>query len=264
MNNELMINKIKDLCKNENITVTRLEEMLGFSQGLISRWKDKSPTLDRVVDIADHFHVSLDELTGRIDNFEDKFLAIVYNQTISGSLLWRRITNNENSNIIRPHRDELYSSDYYTEMAYYATYNEGYFIINCFCKHNNTSSPIELDLYIQPTDKDDLVYQNYTLEQLKPLWIAILKSLYDEEAPDDVKAENLKQQIIFYNTITDNELENVTTKIVEKNPNLIEVLETINTPEFQAFKKAFSSPDFIRAVEAAGKVGERLSGNKSK
>ena len=64
MNNERMIETIRELCKKNNITPTKLEEELGFSQGLISRWKDKTPNIDRIIDIADYFHVSLDEVVG--------------------------------------------------------------------------------------------------------------------------------------------------------------------------------------------------------
>ena len=66
MNNETLVNSIRELCRIHNITVTKLEETLGMSQGLISRWAKSDPSLSKIIDIANYFRVSIDELLGNI------------------------------------------------------------------------------------------------------------------------------------------------------------------------------------------------------
>lgn len=191
MDRELMINNIKQLCKNNSITLTRLEEILGFSQGLIGRWKDKNPTLDRVVDIADYFQTSLDEIVGRSKNFDDDFLQTIYDITDKGILKWHPA--NTASPVIRvPH--EIYNEDKYDKLTYYTEFNSGYFIIDCIFEQ--IVNPTTLNFCIKPTNDSDIVFQNYTSEQLKPLWIAIINNLPITETPDELKAESLKQRFI--------------------------------------------------------------------
>lgn len=51
--------KIKELCKAKKITVTKLEQELGFGNGYISTLKDKIPT-DRAMRIADYLGLPAD------------------------------------------------------------------------------------------------------------------------------------------------------------------------------------------------------------
>lgn len=193
MNRELMVNNIKELCKNRNMTVTGLEDTLGFSQGLIGRWKDKSPTLDRVIDIADYFSVSIDDMVGRTIPTNDAFLEVVYNMTNNGTFQWDKVSLTQ-SYIVAPKMTELYNEDEFSEVYYYTSLDEGYITMRCFSQHNKTLHPEKLDLFIQPSIGSDRVYQNYSVEQLLPLWVLVLSKT--EDVPIDVKAENMKQKLI--------------------------------------------------------------------
>ncbi|POO87856.1 helix-turn-helix transcriptional regulator [Clostridium sp. 3-3] len=196
MNNETIVNSIKILCKKNNITASQLEKEIGLSQGLISKWQKTVPSLDKVIDIADYFHVSLDDVIGRDVSFSDKFIETLYNETVNNTLIWHLNSLQNNRTIILPRREDYYDEDKYTEIAYYTEFSEGYFIINCFCKYHQTISPAVLDFYIKPDDKSELVFQEYTTDELKPLWIAIIKNL-DEGAPDEIKVESLKQRFLM-------------------------------------------------------------------
>lgn len=196
MNNELMINTIKELCKTKDITVTGLEEALGFSQGLIGRWKDKSPSLDRICDIADYFGVSIDYLVGRTIIIFDPFLDALYNMTNNKSLRWERLKSYDSHIKITKTID--YDEDKYNEIYYYALFDSGYIIVRCFSEHNKTIKPIELNVYVQPS-LEDAVYQDYQTEQLLPLWILILSKVKD--IPKDIIAENMKQKLINKNQL---------------------------------------------------------------
>ncbi|WP_342515448.1 helix-turn-helix transcriptional regulator [Sutcliffiella sp. FSL R7-0096] len=60
-----MLDRIKLLCKNRNISVTILEEDLGFPNNTIYQWKKRTPSLEKLQKVADYFGVSTDYLLGR-------------------------------------------------------------------------------------------------------------------------------------------------------------------------------------------------------
>lgn len=55
---------IEKLCKEKGKTISEVETELGFSQGLISRWNYKTPTLKKIKELADYLNVSMDYLVG--------------------------------------------------------------------------------------------------------------------------------------------------------------------------------------------------------
>lgn len=57
-----MYNKIKTLCKKNNVSITRVEKETGLSNGAIGKWKDSIPTVDKLKKVADYFGVTIDEL----------------------------------------------------------------------------------------------------------------------------------------------------------------------------------------------------------
>lgn len=75
--------RVKDLCKARKITIRKLEETLGFGHSSINKWKNSvSPSIDKVIKVADYFDVSIDYLTGVSDTpcsltkfLEDEYLA---------------------------------------------------------------------------------------------------------------------------------------------------------------------------------------------
>lgn len=63
-----MVERIRDLCKKNSISITTLEESLGFSNGSLT--KSAKMASDRVVKIAEYFGVTTDYiLTGNNLNF---------------------------------------------------------------------------------------------------------------------------------------------------------------------------------------------------
>lgn len=60
--------RIKKLCDDRGITITRLENECGFSNATIKKWKTVStPGVDKVIAVARYFGVSTDFLLGRTD-----------------------------------------------------------------------------------------------------------------------------------------------------------------------------------------------------
>ena len=55
--------RIKELCKERGISVSKLERDCGFSNGYISKLDKSTPNTKKIQTIADYFGVSLDFLT---------------------------------------------------------------------------------------------------------------------------------------------------------------------------------------------------------
>lgn len=57
-----MFKLIFDYCNEHGITVTALERELGFGRGTISKWKNSSPSINKVKAVADYMGCSIDDL----------------------------------------------------------------------------------------------------------------------------------------------------------------------------------------------------------
>lgn len=55
-----MLERILELCSQQNITVAALEAKLGFGNGTIKKWKKSEPSVLKLKKVADYFGVSID------------------------------------------------------------------------------------------------------------------------------------------------------------------------------------------------------------
>lgn len=60
-----MVSLIRELCKEHNINVRMLEEELGFGNGTIRRWDERTPSFDKVAKVAKRFNVTVEWLQGK-------------------------------------------------------------------------------------------------------------------------------------------------------------------------------------------------------
>lgn len=64
----VLYQRIKELCLQKDITISKLESDLGFGNSSIKKWeKVSSPSVDKIVKVASYFDVSVDYLLGRTD-----------------------------------------------------------------------------------------------------------------------------------------------------------------------------------------------------
>ncbi len=56
--------KIKELCKNQGISIAELERKAGIGNGIIARWNKSTPSSDNLKKVADCLGVTLDYLMG--------------------------------------------------------------------------------------------------------------------------------------------------------------------------------------------------------
>lgn len=196
MDNNIIVDSIKKLCKDKNITVSQLEKEIGLSQGLVSKWMNTTPSLDKIVDIADYFHVSIDEVVGYKQ--DDIFLNMLHDLTNSKKIKWLMINNNTTekvTNIERTFPYEYYNEEKYAEKSYFTKYKSGFIIIYAFYEHGKLINPDELSLYIQPSENDnESAWQDYSTNNLKSLWIDILSNM--DKVPVEIKAERLKASFV--------------------------------------------------------------------
>ena len=79
---------VERITKVSSVTISRLEKELNFGNGTIKRWDVNSPSIDKIVVVANYLNVSIDYLcTGK-----EYKPAAVLNQGIFGN-------KNENNNI---------------------------------------------------------------------------------------------------------------------------------------------------------------------
>ncbi|EAD9126963.1 XRE family transcriptional regulator [Listeria monocytogenes] len=71
---------VKILCKENDISLSELEKKLGLTRNTLYKWKTQSPSIDRLLLVANYFNVSVDFLVGRSskNHFDDiSYLAIL-------------------------------------------------------------------------------------------------------------------------------------------------------------------------------------------
>lgn len=65
MEKPTVLDRVKGLAKKQGISIVELEEKLGFGRNSLCAWKNKMPSNDKLIKVADFFHVSVDYLLGR-------------------------------------------------------------------------------------------------------------------------------------------------------------------------------------------------------
>ena len=63
----IIYTRIKELCLENNISQTRLEDELGLGKTIIAKWRHSSPNVESLMKVAEYFHVSVDYLIGISD-----------------------------------------------------------------------------------------------------------------------------------------------------------------------------------------------------
>lgn len=260
MDNNMIVNSIKKLCKDKNITVSQLEKEIGLSQGLVSKWMNTTPSLDKIVDIADYFHVSLDEVVGYKQN--DIFLNMLCDLTNNKKIKWFIVDKNTTekvANIKKSFPFEAYDEEKYTEKSYFIKYKEGFIIIYAFYEYSKLINPNELALYIQPSEEQlECALQDYSTNDLKSLWLNILNNM--EEVPVEIKAEELKNNFIRdqsrepLSSYSEEQLKQITKNMIEKEPQLPKLFEAINNPEFVRLLNMMQHPNVQQNLELAQKL----------
>jgi transcriptional regulator with XRE-family HTH domain len=63
-----IVNRIKELAQDKNITIAELERKCAFGNGTIRRWDERAPSIYKVITVANYLMVSAEFLATGIDN----------------------------------------------------------------------------------------------------------------------------------------------------------------------------------------------------
>ena len=58
----MIYDKIKEICKEQGISVNSVEKQAKLSNGAISKWNESSPTAENLKSVADVLKVKVDKL----------------------------------------------------------------------------------------------------------------------------------------------------------------------------------------------------------
>lgn len=64
MDKKKLVESIRKMCAERNISVRKLEASVDFGNGTISKWEEASPSLDNVLKVCDYFGITPNELLG--------------------------------------------------------------------------------------------------------------------------------------------------------------------------------------------------------
>lgn len=65
--NSVLYQRIVELCTERSITVNKLENDLGMGNSVVRKWRQSTPSADKIAKVATYFDVSVDYLLGRTD-----------------------------------------------------------------------------------------------------------------------------------------------------------------------------------------------------
>lgn len=285
MNNETLIKNIKELCKNKNIKISQLENDLKFGAGLISRWSKSDPSLSKIIDVADYFKVSLDEIVGRdirsFDESNNDLITSLMHMTLNKEIHWDNIVNPyvEKANGV-PYEDvlSLYAGD--EVEVYKATYNSSFiFLVSQYDLENGMIENLDISIFIQPDEASNPVLQKNDSNMIEEFWIGIRKPF--KGVPDEWKANEIKKSILGESVpgilglkdYTQNANSGTEAKrILEQSKELIEVLNSqemqstlklINSESFQQMQKLLSNKEYMMAIQNAQLISKSLPINEA-
>lgn len=91
---------VKNICKEQQITVSELEQQSGLSRGAIGRWKNELPkSITSLIKISQILNVSTDYLLGldnsRSNTNNDSIMELIIHKTYNSGMEWERITYNK-------------------------------------------------------------------------------------------------------------------------------------------------------------------------
>lgn len=82
-----ILERIKELCENNGISVNEMAEQTGLSPNSVYKWDKQTPSVDKVERVAKFFGVSLDYLLGHDIPDGDNFTVLGKIHTINAKEL---------------------------------------------------------------------------------------------------------------------------------------------------------------------------------
>lgn len=95
----IVFSRIKELCAEKGITITKLESLMKMSQSTIGKWRTATPTVDKLIKVAQYFHVSLDYITG-LSNIRETAENIAKDTRLQNiTVMWDQLSNHNKDRV---------------------------------------------------------------------------------------------------------------------------------------------------------------------
>lgn len=133
----VLVERIRNLCKEKGISVAQMEKDLEWSQGLISRWTKNSPSIGRIMEAVHYLEVSYEELledsafTTNNNHAQETLSQKLYRLTNSGKLIWNLCDENFENMDVQNLLEENENCK-----IYYALHEKGFFLLIINCEEN--------------------------------------------------------------------------------------------------------------------------------
>ncbi len=195
MNNQKFVANVRGICKAKGLSVSQVENALGWSAGLISRWNKACPSIEKVAELIAYLGVPFEELLGDSQNAgEGESIRVVeklVRQTKKGEIVWQPCREDVNAAelITMLEQDEISP-----ELAYFYAYHKGYFFL---VMAENGKLPLSLRLYLSPDRNTIPCLESDDVEGLAPLLRAVDRELYQAWAVS--KANQFRQEFLSDN-----------------------------------------------------------------
>ena len=268
MHNEIIVNSIKSICKERGITIGELEKTVGLSQGLVSKWSKSSPSLDKIIDIADYFHVSLDEIVGRNMNNDnssnDDIVISLMMMTTNNEIQWKFINDYDSKDINGEPYEYVFNLFNKEVEVFKCRYESSFlFLIAQYEVEQGIVEDLSITLYLQPDENSQPVIQDIDDEKIiQEFWIEVRKPYMD--IPDEWKANIIKQKIIsrkdelMFGHMTQY-LKDIPSSTEPINELLVDekakkIMTDENSPEIRQLINMFTNPQIVQAMKSAQKL----------
>lgn len=168
MDNYKFVENIKYYIKKKDFTIAQVEKQLGWSTGLISRWKTMSPALDKIVALSELIEVSVDTLLGQETepghkNHSQNSMQLIQDWSVELNVDWHELT--VDSNFGQGIREFIEEQAVEEQICLYCMHGDGYILL--LVQFGSPDKPMGLKLltmagkndapYAVPVDLDQLV-----------------------------------------------------------------------------------------------------------
>jgi len=195
MDNQKFVANVRAICKAKGLSVSQVENALGWSAGLISRWNKACPSIEKVAELIAYLGVSFEELLGDSQSAGEtgsiQVVEKLVEQTRKGEAVWHPCREDANAVelIAMLEKDEASP-----ELSYFYAYHKGYFFLVMV---ENGKMPLSLRLYLSPGRNTIPCLESDDAEGLAPLLRIVDHELYQAWVVN--KANQFRQEFLSDN-----------------------------------------------------------------
>jgi transcriptional regulator with XRE-family HTH domain len=189
MNEKTLVQRIKETCDSKDINISKLEQDLEFSSGLISRWDKSSPSIDRVVAVSRYLETSTDYLLGlkdeRPNTLKSKFVQALFERTENYEIYWKKLGDKSiyGNKILNKLFDKTFNNEpliFQESDTYISSFNGTAIYIAERTQLSIGESDTEYVLFLQFDENEDdsnFSIVSYDTHELKALYNSIRQNL---------------------------------------------------------------------------------------